>query len=439
MYKYNLYNFVIYILLCSCYPIKDGGCQYPLKYGESQCKCKRRYDDVEISNISILENGYPQYRRQKNFDVSKRDKKDLRVVSHNREIFNDWKGHANFEFVGAANVILYLYKYLFKGAKNKKMEIVSTKNDNEANNQVVQYLSGRYLSSAQALWRICKFQTYPKSSPSVSMVKICTLEELKNHEFNNKTTHMELYLRRPSKYKNFTFLEFWTKMTYGTKLTKYAESDNDRYYYPSLKNRTLKYNVMERVNKNNDQLCRIGTVGFRSGEKFYLRLIMANIVIRVIDNNLKLKDYYSNILTNNNILYNSYQECAVSHNIVEDYFILMDVFNDYQSLSSYNLRLLFIRQTYDGWPTKMIFENLYWKNLLCNGIKNINDLNDNEKSILLLQHLDDMMYKNYNKRMYDYGFPKSEKEFTELSHIISKFSKQNHDKVSYSLYKYFCF
>jgi hypothetical protein len=196
---------------------------------------------------------------------------------------------------------------------------------------------------------------------------------------------------------------------------------------------------MERVNKNNDQLCRIGTVDFRSGEKVYLRLIMANIVIRVIDNNLKLKDYYSNILTNNNILYNSYQECAVSHNIVEDYFILMDVFNDYQSLSSYNLRLLFILQTYDGWPTKMIFENLYWKNLLCNGIKNINDLNDNEKSILLLQHLDDMMYKNYNKRMYDYGFPKSEKEFTELSHIISKFSKQNHDKVSYSLYKYFCF
>ena len=111
----------------------------------------------------------------------------------------------------------------------------------------------------------------------------------------------------------------------------------------------------------------------------------------------------------------------------------MDVFTDYQSLSSYNLRLLFIRQTFDGWPTKMIFEKVYWKKLLWNGIKNINDLNDNEKSILLLQHLDDMMYKNYNKRMFDYGFPKSDKEFTELSHIISKFSKQNHDEVSYYL------
>ena len=348
----------------------------------------------------------------------------------------DWKGHANLEFVGAANVILYLYKYLFKGAKNKKMEIVSKNKDNVVNNQIVEYLSGRYLSSAQAQWRICGFQTYPKTSPSVSMVKICTLEELKNHEYHNKTTHMELYLRRPKIYEALTFLEFWKKMTYGTKLTKYAESDKSRYYQPSLKNRKLKYFVFERVNQNNDQLCRIGTVGFRCGEKFYLRLIMVNIAIRVIDDNLPLKSYYTNILTNNNVLYKSFQECAVSYNIVEDYFILMDVFNDYQTLSGYNLRLLFIRQTFDGWPTKMIFENPHWKILLSKGIKNMDDKDDNEKTKLLLQHLDDMLYKNYNKRMSDYGFPECEKEYTELSHVVSKFSKLKHDKVSYNVYEY---
>ena len=54
---------------------------------------------------------------------------------------------------------------------------------------------------------------------------------------------------------------------------------------------------MEKKSNQSDNICRIHTVGFRAGEKFYLRLIMANIVIRVIDNNLKLKDYYSNILT----------------------------------------------------------------------------------------------------------------------------------------------
>jgi hypothetical protein len=149
-----------------------------------------------------------------------------------------------------------------------------------------------------------------------------------------------------------------------------------------------------------------------------------------------LKSYYTNILTNNNVLYKSFQECAVSYNIVEDYFILMDVFNDYQTLSGYNLRLLFIRQTFDGWPTKMIFENPHWKILLSKGIKNMDNKDDNEKSKLLLQHLDDMLYKNYNKRMFDYGFPESEKEYTELSHVVSKFSKLKHDKVSFNVYEY---
>jgi hypothetical protein len=51
----------------------------------------------------------------------------------------------------------------------------------------------------------------------------------------------------------------------------------------------LKYNVIERVNKNNDQIWKICTVCFRSGEKFNLRLIMANIVIRMTDNNKKVK------------------------------------------------------------------------------------------------------------------------------------------------------
>ena len=38
--------------------------------------------------------------------------------------------------------------------------------------------------------------------------------------------------------------------------------------------------------------------------------------------------------------------------------------------------------------------------------------------------------------MSDYGFPESEKEYTELSHVVSKFSKLKHDKVSYNVYEY---
>ena len=50
-----------------------------------------------------------------------------------------------------------------------------------------------------------------------------------------------------------------------------------------------------------------------------------------------------------------------------------------------------------------------------------------------------MLYKNYNKRKSDYGFPESEKEYIKLSHVVSKFSKLKHDKVSYNVYEYFLF
>jgi len=69
------------------------------------------------------------------------------------------------------------------------------------------------------------------------------------------------------------------------------------------------------------------------------------------------------------------------------------------------MRLLFVKQTNDGWPTKVIFEDIKWQTLMCN---------------ILLKHLDEMLYKTFSRRISDYGFPKDEKDYTELSYIVSK-------------------
>jgi len=159
---------------------------------------------------------------------------------------------------------------------------------------------------------------------------------------------------------------------------------------------------------------------------------MNNICIPIMKPNATIKDYFNTILTNDNKCYDTYQECAVSLHIVEDFHILYDIFTDYQILSGFNMRLLFVKQTYDGWPTKVIFEDIKWQNLMCNGIKditncNIDDIDERKK--ILLKHLDEMLYKNFSKRMSDYGFPKVEKDYTELSYIVSKNIKKNHQQV----------
>ncbi len=51
-----------------------------------------------------MENSYLQYRKLRDKDQSKQKRDDLRIISHNREILMDWKGHCNFEFIGAVNV-----------------------------------------------------------------------------------------------------------------------------------------------------------------------------------------------------------------------------------------------------------------------------------------------------------------------------------------------
>ena len=61
------------------------------------------------SKTTFSSEGFPLYRRRK--------EEDLLVVPYNREIFLDWGcSNINCDFSGQTYTILYLYKYLFKGA-----------------------------------------------------------------------------------------------------------------------------------------------------------------------------------------------------------------------------------------------------------------------------------------------------------------------------------
>jgi hypothetical protein len=59
------------------------------------------------------------------------------------------------------------------------------------------------------------------------------------------------------------------------------------------------------------------------------------------------------------------------------------------------MRLLIVKQKYDDWPTKVIFENIKFQTLMCNGNKDINNCNREKKKNVLLKHLDEMLYKNF--------------------------------------------
>jgi hypothetical protein len=108
--------------------------------------CRKGYGNTILQNkTTFCEKGYPIYKRTK--------VQDLKVVPHHRKLLEDWGGHAYVDWCGTTYTILYLYKYLYKGAKKVKFRIENA-DDVDDTDEITLYLRGRYLCSMDAAWRI---------------------------------------------------------------------------------------------------------------------------------------------------------------------------------------------------------------------------------------------------------------------------------------------
>jgi hypothetical protein len=112
---------------------------------DDQGVCRKGYHrTISQPKTTFCERGYPIYKR--------RDK-DLNVVPHNRKLLLDWGGHAYIDWCGSTYTVLYLYKYLYKGAKKVKFRLENA-DDVDDQDEITLYLRGRYLCSMDAAWRI---------------------------------------------------------------------------------------------------------------------------------------------------------------------------------------------------------------------------------------------------------------------------------------------
>lgn len=93
---------------------------------------------------------------------------DLRVVPHNKKILLDWDGHCNVEYAGSAKGVLYMYGYLFKGQKKVSLFLESNREEDEIEDEIQNFIRGRFLCAMDSCWRFFGFQTYPSAYPKVS-------------------------------------------------------------------------------------------------------------------------------------------------------------------------------------------------------------------------------------------------------------------------------
>lgn len=80
--------------------------------------CRFGYTHTIKQNKTTFDSkGFPQYCRPSD--------KDSNIVPHVPSLLEDWDGHCNVEFSGSTFMVVYLYKYLFKGPKRVSLFMLS--------------------------------------------------------------------------------------------------------------------------------------------------------------------------------------------------------------------------------------------------------------------------------------------------------------------------
>jgi hypothetical protein len=135
-------------------------------------KCTKGYPKKFRSETSFGENdSYPQYRRRddgRNIDTaSGASITNEWVVPHNLYLSTKYNAHINVEICSSVSSIKYIYKYVYKGHDRAIMEVSSSASSNnaangeqQARNEIKEFVEGRYISAPEAFWRIFSFSMH---------------------------------------------------------------------------------------------------------------------------------------------------------------------------------------------------------------------------------------------------------------------------------------
>ncbi|WOH08718.1 hypothetical protein DCAR_0728165 [Daucus carota subsp. sativus] len=285
-----------YNIECPC--MKDG-------------KCTKYYPKEFTNETTIDSNGYAVYRRRDHKHTVHFKEKDIEidnrfVVPYNRGLLVKYQAHINIEWCNQGRLIKYMFKYVNKGP-DRATVVVETANAVVTNdtkqivnvNEVEEYVSCRYLSSAEACWRIFEFPIHHHKPVVIKLVfhleneqqvyfrEDETLTTVVDRIDPNATMFIQWFRvnREDPAARDLTFVEF-----------------PEKYFWDNTGK------IWQRRKK---KMCVIGRMVYvhpTAGERFYLRMLL-NIV--------KGATSFEDVRTVNGVVYNTYKEACFHHGLLE--------------------------------------------------------------------------------------------------------------------------
>lgn len=124
--------------------------------------CSKRFPRPLLSETQTGDDGYPQYRRRSPGDggftvhINGVELDNRWVVPYNAVLLRTFNAHINVEYCNSVKSIKYICKYVNKGSDQATVTLEDSKDE------VKMYESGRYISSAEAVWRILGFPIHER-------------------------------------------------------------------------------------------------------------------------------------------------------------------------------------------------------------------------------------------------------------------------------------
>ncbi|UYV71113.1 hypothetical protein LAZ67_8001784, partial [Cordylochernes scorpioides] len=240
-------------------------------------KCSKKYPKGFCETTSTTEDGYPRYRRRCSAEGGLTSSVNMRgvtfeidnrwIVPYNSVLLRAFDSHINVEYCSSVKAIKYVCKYINKGTDQAVFSLHHL-------DEVTQFQSGRYISSAEAVWRILGFSIHERSPPIVHLA--VHLENGQRVYFT--TANAENVISNPRDTTLTAFFKLCNQDTFARTLL-YCEVPS---FYTWTNNKFLGRKQGTPVEgypgvRKSDVLGRVYTVHPTNAECYYLRLFLFHI------------------------------------------------------------------------------------------------------------------------------------------------------------------
>ncbi|CAN1799651.1 ATP-dependent DNA helicase PIF1 [Linum perenne] len=260
-------------------------------------KCTKHFPKKNNPETTMDQDGFPRYRRREDGRrvLKNRVYLDNRyVVPYNRYLLLRFDAHINVEFCNKSRAIKYLFKYINKPPDRAMAAVVGDQSD-----EIKAFMDCRYLTAGEACWRLFKFDLY-SNFPSVMRLSY----HLPGQQFvySNANSSIDQLVESEMAHTSM-FLEWMKKNKSCPAARQYTYVEFPQHYTWIPKDKIWR----ERQKKV--MIARLYYCHPSSEERFYLRMLL-----HVVKGCTSFED----ILTVNNITYNSFKEACSAYGFLAD-------------------------------------------------------------------------------------------------------------------------